>query len=95
MKIVVNRCYGGFSLSEKAVAELGGDWHEYGLDDPDDPFSSNWRTDPKLIEVVERLGEEADGRFAMLEVVEIPDDVDWTICQYDGNEWVAEKHRTW
>jgi hypothetical protein len=28
-------------------------------------------------------------------VVTIPDDVAWTIEEYDGNEWVAEVHRTW
>ena len=30
-----------------------------------------------------------------LKIIEIPDDVDWIIEEYDGNEWVAEKHRTW
>jgi hypothetical protein len=28
-------------------------------------------------------------------VVEIPDGVEWEIAEYDGLEWVAEKHRTW
>jgi hypothetical protein len=27
--------------------------------------------------------------------VDIPDDVKWEIEEYDGNEWVAEVHRTW
>lgn len=53
------------------------------------------RDDPDLIAVVEQLGIEANGRFAELRVVEIPDDVDWEIAEYDGSEWVAEKHRTW
>ena len=30
-----------------------------------------------------------------LEVVESPDGVNWQIEEYDGAEWVAEKHRTW
>jgi hypothetical protein len=30
-----------------------------------------------------------------LKVVEIPDGVKWQIEEYDGSEWVAEKHRTW
>ncbi len=25
----------------------------------------------------------------------IPDDVKWQIEEYDGLEWIAEKHRTW
>jgi hypothetical protein len=28
-------------------------------------------------------------------VIEIPDDVEWEVEEYDGLEWVAEKHRTW
>ena len=28
-------------------------------------------------------------------IVEIPADVEWQIQEYDGMEWVAEKHRTW
>lgn len=53
------------------------------------------RTDPDLIEVIERLGNEANGRHAELKVVEIPDDVEWKIEEYDGQEWIAEEHRTW
>jgi len=30
-----------------------------------------------------------------LAIVEIPDDVEYTIEEYDGNEHVAEAHRTW
>ena len=30
-----------------------------------------------------------------LKVVEIPDDVEWEIEEYDGNEWVSEVHRCW
>jgi hypothetical protein len=53
------------------------------------------RDDPILVQVVQELGSEASGRFADLKVVEIPVDVDWIIDEYDGLEWVAEKHRTW
>lgn len=53
------------------------------------------RDDPKLVEVVERLGEAANGDFADLKIVDIPDDVEWDIIDYDGMEYVAEKHRTW
>lgn len=44
---------------------------------------------------MEQLGEAADGDYAELKVVEIPDDVQWIVEEYDGAEWVAEKHRTW
>ena len=53
------------------------------------------RNDPTLVAVVEKLGVKADGFCATLKVVEIPEDVDWYVEEYDGNEWVAEKHRTW
>lgn len=53
------------------------------------------RSDPDLIAVVEEMGEGANGEYARLKVVEIPDYVDWYIEEYDGLEWVAEAHRTW
>jgi hypothetical protein len=90
MKIIINTCYGGFGLSEKALAlfnERSGTVNTYERDIP--------RNNPILVEIVEQLGEAADGGHAELKVVEIPDDVKWQIEEYDGNEWVAEKHRTW
>ena len=53
------------------------------------------RDDPALVSVVREMGEEANGNFANLRVVTIPGNVDWMIDEYDGLEWVAEKHRTW
>jgi hypothetical protein len=83
-KIVINKCYGGFSLSEKAAAYLGCD-----------TYPEIERDDPRLVECVEKFGLEANGDFAELAVVEIPDNVTWCIEEYDGSEWVAEQHRTW
>lgn len=92
MKVVINRQFGGFSLSEKAYEFLRIKWDRYGHNYRD--YSR--RADPKLVECVETLGsEEASGKFATLEVVEIPDDVDWTISYYDGMEEVVEVHRSW
>jgi hypothetical protein len=45
--------------------------------------------------VIEALGDRADDVHAELRVVEVPDDVNWVIEEYDGLEWVAEVHRTW
>jgi hypothetical protein len=53
------------------------------------------RDDPILIQVVEELGAIAFGRHAELRIVEVPDDANWYIEEYDGNEHVAERHRTW
>ena len=93
-KVVINACHGGFSLSDEAEArykELA------GVADDDDKW---WyhdidRDDPALVRIVEEMGTGAFGRFAELKIVEIPADVEWGIEEYDGLEWVAEKHRTW
>jgi hypothetical protein len=53
------------------------------------------RNHPLVVRAVEELGEAADGKYAKLKVVEIPDDVQWEIDEYDGLEEVAEVHRTW
>jgi hypothetical protein len=53
------------------------------------------RNDPALIQVIEEMGDAAAGAFADIKIVDIPDDVEYTIEEYDGKEWVAEVHRTW
>lgn len=53
------------------------------------------RHDPNLVRVVEELGEKANDAGSNLAIVEIPDDVEYVIEEYDGYEHVAEKHRTW
>ena len=53
------------------------------------------RDDPVLVDIVREMGEAADGDYARLKIVQLPADVDWTIAEYDGQEWVAEQHRTW
>ena len=88
--VVINTCHGGFGLSaaaERLYLELTSQdkINEYDLD----------RDDPYLVKVVTDLGMGANGTYANLKVVTIPGDVDWEIGEYDGMEWVAEKHRTW
>jgi len=149
-KIVINNCYGGFSLSPKAIKRYlelkGKECYFFKLDISLDEYTpltleqaeekslfftaftvpnpkeilpkeknneedikkfneiynkikiSQYdikRDDPHLIKVVEELGEKANGRFANLKVVEIPDDVEWEIDEYDGEEIIHEKHRSW
>jgi len=92
MKIVINKCHGGFGLSEEAenkYKELA------GITNPNFYDRSIARDDEHLIAVVELLGSAADSRYSELKIVDIPEDVDWYIEEYDGLEWVAEKHRTW
>ena len=124
MKVVINKCFGGFSISLEAArfmaergnkvakaevyeydAKAAGDielneieeksclrWYGYGYAGGHDGYSRN---DQDLVAAVQQLGKKASGRMANLEVVEIPDGVEWEIDEYDGLESVAEKHRTW
>ena len=92
--VVINADYGGFSLSEEAEARYK---TMAGISDEDEGW---WyvdieRDDPYLVQIVREMGSDANGTHATLKIVEIPGDVDWEIGEYDGNEWVAEKHRTW
>lgn len=150
MKVVINKCYGGFSLSPKAVkrlADLKGKncyfftydsntgkytrvsieeakkarwWLAYSVPNPEDyrlnerdedglfhsankrakqisiPYQRDVeRNDPDLIKVIEELGDEANGTFAELKIIEVPDNTKYTIEEYDGIEWVSEEHSTW
>jgi len=98
-RIVINRKHGGFHLSHKAVAEYNQlsnrqiTEHGYFADIPN--MEHVKRDDPTLITVIEALGAEANTRYSNLAIVEVPDDVEWHIEEYDGLEWVAENHRTW
>lgn len=106
MKIVLNKCYGGFSLSDEAHKRLGSTWKTYPGSysgghwelpaEFGDIYSSDisFRTSEKLIAVVEELGAEANGTFAQLEVIHLPNDVaDIYIDEYDGIESVCEGRR--
>ena len=93
MKIAINGCFGGASLSKEAYDYLGIPWDGYGFE-----FSSGKlevRTDPKLIEVIEVLGKKANGESANWCIVTVPDDVSVFIDEYDGWENVQEAHRVW
>lgn len=55
-----------------------------------------WRTDDDLINLLEEKGSKyVSGPCSCLKIVEIPDDVEWEVEEYDGSEWISEKHRTW
>jgi hypothetical protein len=155
MKIAINKCFGGFGLSPKAIkriAELQGKecyffkskassfrdkipatleeaetaFIFYAFDTPTPPKENEakawmemsseerqqWnaeyqshclekfrdyekRTDPFLIQAIEELGKEASGHCGKVEVIEIPDGIEYEIDDYDGIETVREAHRSW
>lgn len=53
------------------------------------------RACPALVAVIETMGADANGPCAKLEVIEIPDGVDFVVEEYDGSESIHEKHRSW
>ena len=95
-RVLINTRYGGFSLSKEAE-----EMYQNLTKDVERP--KHWyidqdieRDDPILMQVVDTLGLKACSGFcSALGIIEIPDDVDWVIQDYDGMEWVAEKHRRW
>lgn len=145
MKVVINRCHGGFGLSAKAIKWLhqkrsdlikeyapDSDYYKSKMDffgklssrkktDLGDGYTAitaltdtvmfngnmlttteydmnteDFRTHRDTVAVVEALGsKEASGMCAELKVVEIPNYIQFQIEEYDGSEWIAEKHNTW
>lgn len=142
MKVVINRCYGGFSLSKEGLARYcemaglpcyieddtrfqslgiftcwllpeaerveskeGEAFYAMSMEERkayNNAYSEQTlscrdieRNDPFLVQLVEENSELYSGRCAELAVVEVDDDVQWEIDEYDGREHVAEKHRTW
>lgn len=83
-EVVINCCFGGFSLSDKAaelLADLTGDTAD---NHPDIE-----RNDKRLVAVVKSLGEDAaSGRCASLNVVELEKGCKWRINEYDGWETI-------
>lgn len=86
MKIVINQRYGGFSVSQKVfeyLDKVGAPKHI------DDMYLECNRNDPYLVEAVETLGEEANGRNSKLFIVEWPDNIPYKVTEYDGWEEIT------
>ena len=79
MKIVVNKSFGGFDISDEAARKLG--------------LSNGYhiisRFNNRLIKMVEEDADKTSGQSAKLRVVEIPDNAtDWELNDYDGQETI-------
>lgn len=139
MKVVVNRCEGGFNLSPLAVkrylelkgypcyiykqtkyafegskpeyeritiGEVTNNSVYYSIEDlgsvvnefPEKTvlkIQKIQRNDKALVQAVEELWSTASGKHSQLEVIEIPDDIEWEIENKNGYEIIHEKHRSW
>ena len=91
-KVVINACFGGFGLSDAALDEYKS---RKDITDPNFYYYDIPRDCPVLVAMIEEQGNAVDGQFAELRIVDVPDDVNWYIEEYDGLEHVAERHRTW
>jgi hypothetical protein len=97
-KIAINKCYGGFGLSKKAgllIVSRKKDVQCAFKMEKCFFMPELQRDDSVMITVIEELGKEANAYLSDIKIVEIPADVQWEIADYDGIEWIAEKHRTW
>lgn len=137
MKIILNKCYGGFGVSNIAyelyankkglklypywkdyksnmfhkcvdmynnkntiiyyfIKDYGEHIHRDNINWNDLLYlDSEYRADPVLVEVVEELGEDANGEYAKLVIVDIPDGLNYMIDEYDGIETLHEKVKVW
>jgi len=81
-KVVINNCYGGFNLSDKALELIA---KRKNTTDRIKYWELK-RNDKDLIAVVEELGTDAEGHCAELIILEFDEGVKYTISEYDGSE---------
>lgn len=106
-KIVINACYGGFSLSLAATEWLASHGCEEATKELADPSSyfeyegeksfmgfrpSRSRHDALLVECIEALGEAASGDCARL-IIETIEGNQYRITEYDGAEGIETPER--
>jgi hypothetical protein len=83
MEILVNRCYGGFRISDFGLFKL----RENNIMDDADGFEI--RTNSKFIKLFERYGDKLFDKCSHVEIEELPDNTtDWDIQEIDGYEIV-------
>lgn len=84
------------ALEEIDIGELWKDGSGVRSEHLDSFCTDIARDNLELIKLIEENGSKwVSCKFAKLEIVEIPDGVEWEIEEYDGQEWISEKHRRW
>ena len=79
MKILLNKCYGGFGIKDEILSKIWSNVDDYISDD-------EMRVNADLIAMKES-GKDVEGGYSKLVLVEVPDTAtDWTIIDYDGME---------
>jgi hypothetical protein len=120
MKVILNRKYGGFGLSQKALERLKKQgWTVTNFKEDHTPIdrradlllkpkgttyghvseeilyvnwwkhqenSNEFRTRPDLIALIEKLGHDANGKHANLQIEQVDNDYYWEVKSFDGME---------
>lgn len=94
MELVINVDYGAFGLSEKAKVYIASKAPEF-VDGFQLKTSSIPRHHPVLVDAVKKLGNEANSSYASLEIIEVPDGIEYGIGSHDGMEYVYELGHIW
>ena len=96
MQVVINTSYSNFAISADAISliqkkiknpKAKSQINAYAFD--------NDRSNPLLVEAVQKLGAKANSLYTTLKIVEIPDDVEWRVDTINGKEVIRDKHRIW
>lgn len=86
-KILINKCYGGYSLSEEFIDHL----KTINLANENDNTYSIERDNQEIVEEAIKFGlDKASGMCANLTVIEIPEKAHYYIDEYDGIESIQE-----
>lgn len=86
MKVLVNRCYGGFGFSKKFISFL-----KKNKIKP----STDWemRDDPAVIAAALEFGiDKISDKYSKLVIEEVPDHCEYIIEEYDGMEWLSRTY---
>ena len=99
MKVLINRQWGGFNFSDRAIKLIckmknltyvdfakPKNSHEVGFKTFDVDKNPDIRTDKDAVVAVEKLGDAASTRTSSLQVAEIPDGSYYKVTDYDGFE---------
>lgn len=107
-KVVYNACYGGFSLSDEAI-EMYLDLKGLRYNKIEERWGSTYvvdgfknfydrrdieRDDPVLVEVVEKLGDKANGECARLKIEDVPKGALYNITHHDGYESIEIQYNS-
>ena len=83
IEILINICFGGWTMSKKAIGL-------YKLRNPENVFKDFSRHDPILVQIYKELGNEFDDRYSKTIIIKILKKYEnyYDIDEYDGRESV-------